>query len=345
MTSVGLVLQGGGALGAYEYGAVSCLCEMGLKPIAVTGVSIGAINAAAIAGARNGDIVKSLKELWSSITIPQVPFMNEHMQEILSMFGTPNFYKLRTDVLNMQHWTSLCDVAPMRETLARICDFDQINNLNHMRFAVTATHVAEGTSARFSNYDTKITPDHILASGSLPPGFPMTQIDGKWYWDGGLFDNTPLRPMIDMLTPDEANWLPIIVIDLFPTSDAVPTNLIETKNRMMEISFENKFWDDFGGPDGLIAYAELLQNLDQELSPNSPLRNNQYFRHLMAYRCLKNLKVLRSRHVPMTGGMDFSQAGIQSRYESGYQAAKDFLASPQGASLVPQQAPQFLRAS
>jgi NTE family protein len=344
MSSIGLVLQGGGALGAYEYGAITCLVDAGLKPVAVTGVSIGAINAAAVAGARNGDIAQSLKELWSAITIPAVPFLTDHMQEMLSMFGTRNFYKLRTDILNMASWTSLCDVAPMRETLKRICDFDQINNPAHMRFAVTATHVAEGTSARFSNKETKITPDHILASGSLPPGFPMTQIEDKWYWDGGLFDNTPLRPMIDLLTPEEADWLPIVVIDLFPTSDAVPTNLIEIKNRMMEISFENKFWDDFGGPEGLVAYAQLLHDLDKELPASSALRQRGAFKHLMAYRCLKNLKVIRSLHVPMTGGMDFSAAGVGARFERGYQAAREFLASAEGASLQPQFPPQLRRA-
>ena len=100
MTAIGLVLQGGGALGAYEYGAVTSLCEAGLTPVAVTGVSIGAINAAAIAGARKGDIAASLNRLWSEITIRQVPFLLQELQETLSMFGTPNFYTLRTDFYN-----------------------------------------------------------------------------------------------------------------------------------------------------------------------------------------------------------------------------------------------------
>jgi NTE family protein len=335
MTAIGLVLQGGGALGAYEYGAITSLCEAGLQPVAVTGVSIGAINAAAVAGARNGDIPASLKALWSEITIRQIPFMLKELQETLSMFGTPNFYKLRTDFYDMQNWTSLCDITPMRGTLARLCDFRQINDAKHMRFAVTATHVARGTSARFTNTETTITPDHILASGSLPPGFPMTKIDDDWYWDGGLFDNAPLRPMIDMLTPEEAERLPIVVIDLFPTHDAVPTNLTEIKNRMMEISFENRFWDDFGGPEGLIDYAQMIDDLDKELPQASKLRARKAFRKLMEFRCLKNLKVIPSAHVPMTGGMDFSEQGIKTRYEGGYDAAKRFLASDAGRPLLP----------
>lgn len=339
MTAIGLVLQGGGALGAYEYGAVTCLFEAGLRPVAVTGVSIGAINAAVIAGAPRGDIAANLKALWSAITIPDVPMLPRQQQETLSMFGTPNFYNLRTDYFNILNWTSLCDVSPMRATLKRLCDFDQISNPKHMRFAVTATSVADGTSVRFANTDTKITPDHILASGSLPPGFPMTRVDGNWYWDGGLFDNTPLRPMIDLLTPDEAQTLPILVIDLFPTHDAVPSNLGEIKNRMMEISFENRFWDDYGGPDGLVAYAQMIDELDKELPQNSRLRSQEAFRKLIAFRCLKNLKVIPSPHVPMTGGMDFSEYGIQTRFERGYTAAVKFLESDAGRALKPEPMP------
>ena len=126
MTAIGLVLQGGGTFGAYEYGAVTSLCEAGVTSVAITGVSIGAINAAAIAGARKGDIPASLSKLWSEITIRQVPFLLQELQEALSMFGTPNFYTLRTDFYNVPNSTSLCDVAPMRATLTRLCDFEQI---------------------------------------------------------------------------------------------------------------------------------------------------------------------------------------------------------------------------
>jgi NTE family protein len=342
MTAIGLVLQGGGALGAYEYGAVTRLVEAGLRPVAVTGVSIGAINAAAIAGAPHGDIARNLKQLWSAIAICDIPLLPRQQQEMLSLFGTPNFYTLRNDFMNFANWTSLCDVTPMRATLERLCDFEQINNPKNMRLAVTATCVTDGSSVRFSNTDMKITPDHILASGSLPPGFPMTKIDGGWYWDGGLFDNTPLRPMIDLLTPEEVHTLPIIVIDLFPTHDAVPSNLTEIKNRMMEISFENRFWDDYGGPDGLIAHARMLDDLEKELPQNSRLRGDDQFRKLMAFRCLKNLKVIPSPHVPMTGGMDFSERGIHMRFDCGYAAATKFLESDGGRALQPDVVPMRL---
>ena len=321
MTAIGLVLQGGGALGAYEFGVVTHLVEQGLKPVAVTGVSIGAINAAAIAGARDGDIAKTLRELWRTITLNDQPLVPEKYQEFLSAFGIPSFYKLRNDWFNAMNWVALCDTSPMHKTLSEIVDFDRLNQPDKVRFSVTATNVKSGLSVRFSNQTTTITPDHILASGSLPPGFPMTEIDGEYYWDGGLFDNTPLRPLVEMLTPEETESLPIIVVDLFPTKDAIPTNLMETKNRLMEISFENKFWDDFGGPDGLVQYAKMLGELDRELSADSPIRQSAQFHRMMQYRSLKNLKVINSEHVPMTGGMDFSENGVKRRYDAGYKAA------------------------
>jgi NTE family protein len=238
MTEIGLVLQGGGALGAYEYGVVTRLVELGLRPKAVTGVSIGAINAAAIAGAPHGQIAENLHRLWKAITLTQVPWLPEDRQATLSMFGNPNFYRSRADFYNLAQWTSLCDVSPMLATLDGICDFKLINDPTHMRFAVTATNIRTGGQVTFSNYfpdtarvtrddpnkierdnqsshRTSITAKHVIASGSLPPGFPATEIDGEYYWDGGLFCNTPIEALLDLLNQDEVESLPIFVINLF----------------------------------------------------------------------------------------------------------------------------------
>ena len=122
MPKMGLVLQGGGALGAYEYGAVTRLVELGWHPVAVTGVSIGAASAAAVAGAPNGDICRSLKRLWEAITLHQVPFWPPERQTTFSAFGNPRFWRMRYDVFSYPDWTSLYDVSPMRETLAEVCD-------------------------------------------------------------------------------------------------------------------------------------------------------------------------------------------------------------------------------
>jgi len=340
MQKMALVLQGGGALGAYEYGVVTRLVELGWQPVAVAGVSIGAINAAAIAGARGGDVAAGLKRLWETITMKAIPFWPPDQQAFFSMWGNPRFYQLRTDYLKIMEWTSLCDVSPMRETLKGLLDFDQINDWRHMRMSVTATNVATGGQVSFSNHVTdpsaahrvtprvqklRITPDHILASGSLPPGFPMTQIDGVHYWDGGLFDNTPIESLLDLLDEDEIETLPIFVLNLFPTHGGIPTNMMEVKGRMMEITYENRFWARYEEPEsGLIPFTDMLLRLEHELPKDSSVRSSEAFRRLRRLRALKNLQVISAEHTGMAGGTDFSAYGIEQRFNIGYQAVDDY---------------------
>jgi NTE family protein len=352
MPKMGLVLQGGGALGAYEYGAVTRLVELGWQPVAVTGVSIGAITAAAVAGARDGDICRSLRQLWDAITLKELPFWPPQNQALFSLFGNPKFWRFRSDYFNVSQWTSVCDVTPMRETLAFLCDFDRLNDAKNMRMAVTATNVVTGNQVIFSNYvgnddarhyvtprvsQVRLTPEHILASGSLPPGFPMTVIDGIPYWDGGIFDNTPIEAMLDILNDDEIEDLPLFVVDLFATHSEPPKNLKEVQERMLEISYESRFLiehSDMQG--GLTAFTSMLEEIQRELPHNSPLRKNEAFRRLMRLKALKNIKVIEADHAPMTGGMDFSPFGVRRRYESGYEAVNKIFAKEESvARLAP----------
>jgi NTE family protein len=342
MPKMGLILQGGGALGAYEHGAVERLIELGWQPVAVSGVSIGATTAAAVAGARDGDIRASLQRLWDAITLTPAPFWPEERQAVFSIFGNPGFWRSRTDYFNLHQWTNLCDVSPMRQTLATICDFERLNDPANMRMAVTATNVMTGDQVTFSNYVANtdalsyvtpklmratLTPDHILASGSLPPGFPMTVIDGVAYWDGGLFDNTPIESLLDMLNEDEIEHLPIFVVDLFPTHAVLPANLTEVQERMLEISFESRFLVHHADADGSLApFTSMLEEIERDLPADSPVRGREAFRRLFRMRALKNLRVIEAEHAPMTGGMDFSTFGVKRRYESGRQAVDKFFA-------------------
>jgi len=341
MPKMALVLQGGGALGAYEYGAVTRLVEIGWEPVAVTGVSIGAATTAAVAGARDGDICRSLKALWEAITIATVPFWPADRQATFSAFGNPGFWRTRSDLHNYRRWTSLYDVAPMRETLSRVCDFDRLNDSSNMRVAVTATNVQTGNQVSFANYVVnrdalhyvtprvalvRLTPDHILASGSLPPGFPMTVIDGVPYWDGGLFDNTPIEPLLDLLDNDELDHLPIFVVNLFATHSEPPTNLREVNERMLEISFESRFLLAHADADGsLTEFTNMIEELMQALPPESPVRSRESYRRLARLRAFKNIRVIEAEHAPMTGGMDFSAHGVSIRYDSGRRAVDKFM--------------------
>lgn len=338
MKPMALVLQGGGALGAYEYGAVTALIEEGWQPVAVTGVSIGALTTAAVAGAKGRDVTASLRGLWDAITLQPVPFVPRPLQASLSLFGDPGFWTPRYDYLTYPTWTSYCDVSPMRQTLDALCDFDQLNDPSFVRLSVTATDILTGGQVTFSNVApppsradapverTRLTADHFLASGSLPPGFPMTIIDGRAYWDGGLFDNTPIQALLDLLSDEEIDSLPIFVVDLFPTSDAVPANLKEVQERMLEISYENRFWAQQAGTVGNAdQFVAMLETLRADLPQDSAARRNPSFQRLQRLRALKNLRVIEAPHSPMNGFMDFSAYGVGERFRAGHDAALHLL--------------------
>lgn len=336
MKKMALVLQGGGALGAFEYGVVTKLVELGWQPVAVSGVSIGAVNAAAIAGAKDGDIVASLHAMWDAITLPTVPWMPAAMQGNLSLMGNPNFWRSRTDFLDIMGWTSLCSTDPMYDTLSRRLDFAQINNEKHMRMAVTATNLHTGGPTTFSNHlaqqahadadnhtamRVQITPAHIMASGALPPGFPAARIDDNFYWDGGMFSNTPIDAMLNLLAPEEIDALPIFVVDLFPTAgQPEPKNLLEVQTRATALQYQNRFWAEYGGSAGLAGFIAMLEELEHELPAKSPLRKRAAFEWLARLRALKNIRIIESAAAPAGGDHDFSQYGVRKACEAGRSA-------------------------
>jgi len=355
-----LVLQGGGALGAYEYGVVTKLVEMGWEPVAVSGVSIGAVNAAAIAGAKDGDIAASLKSVWDQITIKTWPFLPANMQANFSLFGNPNFWQSRTDYLQMGSWDSLCDTRPMYRTLAQHIDFDRINEveangLPKVRLAVTATSLETGGPMTFSNYlngtgaipvtdaegrcigklnavKRKIEAAHIMASGALPPGFPPVMIEDCAYWDGGLFSNTPIDALLNLLTEEEYDKLPIFTIDLFATNNLpVPKNLIEVQTRAVAMQYENRFWAAFGGSAGLKGFLGMLAKLEEELPQDSVLRQGAGNPEAAAWNWLRRMKALKNIHIvqgapaPSGGDHDFSAYAVDAAYQAGRTAARSFV--------------------
>jgi NTE family protein len=227
LVEVGVVLQGGGALGAYECGALDALLELmdgyaaegrnvALKVVA--GVSIGALNAACVVGSKSrADARRRLDALWDDLTLEAPPFWPANAQRDLAYFGLPSFYMPRPDFWNLAHWTHVYDTRPLLGTLARHVDFDALN-ASPTAFVATAVEVMTGQVHLFSNKAVngtpplKIDPRHVLASGSLPPGFPWIAINGVQYWDGGIVDNTPLSVAIDAFSddPDAARMLVVI---------------------------------------------------------------------------------------------------------------------------------------
>ncbi|MDE5453506.1 patatin-like phospholipase family protein [Bradyrhizobium sp. CSA112] len=252
-----LVLQGGGALGSYQAGAFQALCRSGFEPEWVAGISIGAVNAAIIAGNGPETRVDRLKEFWEMVSSP-VPWnpvasgdrarslFNETSAALIATFGVPGFFTPRIPPAPL--WPpgspqsqSYYDTAPLKKTLERLVDFDRINDLK-MRLSVGAVGVASGNLRYFDNFEfrklgKKIGPEHIMASGALPPGFPSIVIEGEHYWDGGIASNTPL----DYVLAGENNRdLLIFQVDLFSARGEVPTSLLEAAEREKDIRYSSR---------------------------------------------------------------------------------------------------------
>jgi NTE family protein len=252
-----LVLQGGGALGSYQAGAFQALCRSGFEPEWVAGISIGAINAAIIAGNDNETRVDRLKEFWELVSSP-VPWhpvlngersrsvFNETSAAIIATFGVPGFFTPRIPPAPL--WPqgspqalSYYDTAPLKKTLERLVDFDRINDLK-CRFSVGAVGVTSGNFRYFDNVEfkrqgKKIGPEHVMASGALPPGFPAILIDDEYYWDGGIASNTPLDYVLDAGTDRD---LLIFQVDLFSARGLLPETLLEAAEREKDIRYSSR---------------------------------------------------------------------------------------------------------
>lgn len=325
-----LVLQGGGALGAYEYGVVKALYEQkGFAPDIIAGVSIGAVSAAVLVGAKDGP-VRGMGQLWDRLTVPELPFVPDQLQLMMSLPNNSGMYKLNQNLFfSPQSVTSFCDTTPLYDTLKTLVDFDLLNDPSTPQLIVTATDIATGMIESFSNREQEITSEHIVASGSLPPSFPMTKIGNKYYWDGGLYSNTPLAPAFNALERlgNEDSEREIIMVELFPQKGAIPATMSEVYNRMSQISFESKIRYDANQYSTLNDYIDLIRAINEELPQNSQLRQNESYQKLMGYKKIQRLTVIRHTEPELlTGGADFTQKSITKRIEQGYKDAKQQLA-------------------
>ncbi len=247
-----LVLQGGGALGAYQAGVFQALSKAGSEPTWVAGISIGAINAAIIAGNAPGERLARLQEFWTLVTSGWSfgpPSTTDAFRAILGdasvgwamTTGVPGFFTPRTVSPLLQsaggpEALSFYDSGPLRTTLERLVDFDRIN-ARETRLSVGAVNIRTGNFAYFDNAHQKLGPEHIMASGALPPGLPPVEIDGEWYWDGGLVSNTPLEYVLDQNTTDD---LVIYQVDLFNARGPMPKSLQEAAEREKDIRFSSR---------------------------------------------------------------------------------------------------------
>jgi NTE family protein len=247
-----LVLQGGGALGAYQAGVYEALCTAYREITWVAGISIGAINAALIAGNPPELRVQRLREFWEHVTSSMpVMFGNaiQHPRETVNdlsaaqgmLLGVPGFFRPRIPPAPLQPRGTLAaisyyDTKPLRETLDRLVDFDRINS-GPTRLSLGAVNVRNGNFKYFDSANMALDARHVMASGALPPGFPPVEIDGEHYWDGGLVSNTPLQYVLDQPSPDHRT---IFQVDLFAASGALPATLAEVADREKDIRFSSR---------------------------------------------------------------------------------------------------------
>jgi NTE family protein len=317
-----LVLQGGGALGAYELGAARALYEKDdFVPDVIAGVSIGAITAVLLARPAQGlKPLQALEAFWQRVAVPGLAFP-QTLRQYASILGNPNFFVPRLDYFALPTWTNIYDTAPLRHTLAQLVDLEALaDRTADPGLLVSATDVAEGQINYFYSREQELSLDHIVASGSLPPSFPMTVIEGKSYWDGGLFDNTPLGAVLDRLDGTVGVDRTVYVVNLFPNKMPIPRILLEVTERVQSLQFANKTLEDVKLMRRFDEVAELMEVLGN-LPETDPLKDNP------AYKAVKNRGYVRvPRIVPITrpeqvGGFDasdFSPETIQQRAAEGY---------------------------
>jgi NTE family protein len=401
-----IVLQGGGALGAYEYGVLQALYEArgkNFKPAIITGVSIGAVNAAVLAGAE--DPLGTLDRLWRedfAVLEPTTSFSEQfkHMQlmppifqpylsslssmlevlphmlqpvfqqltppvfqQYISSLGNESMYRLRPEyfyapLVAAFFNTSIYDTSPLKDTLTRLIDLDKLNNESQV--VVTALNVEKGELTRFGNTLSiqtggeyanadSLSIEHILASSSLPPSFPMTEINGGSYWDGALHASLPLSEAINCLerVDDGSREVEreLIVVELVPRAGQKPTNMPEVVSRFSNIIFASKLELDEALFDKYSQYIELIEQIDLLVSTiqadddlskkvdaalsarDANVTVERIRDHAGYQKLIEHRKIDSFRRIPFTAGhelrkaSDFSKATIEARIEAGRQEA------------------------
>ncbi len=253
---VALMLQGGGALGSYQVGVYKALTEAQCLPSWICGVSIGAINGALIAGNAPEKRLERLEEFWALVSsrptpgwpfnaLPTDPLQALHaaLSGLMTLsMGQPGFFSPRlinpwlVGASDGAQTTSFYDSNELHKTLTRLVDFERLNS-GEMRLSVGAVNVANGNNIFFDTAKERLTPEHIMASGALPPALPMIQIGDDFYWDGGIVSNTPLQYLLDQ--DDDVRSL-VFQVDLFSAKGAVPTQMTQVMTRQKDITYSSR---------------------------------------------------------------------------------------------------------
>jgi NTE family protein len=344
---VALLLQGGGALGAYQAGVYEALLHAGIEPSWIAGISIGAINSGIIAGNPRERRIERLRAFWEQVseadwsdfwtaglTDPTVRgWLNQLSAGRTLSNGAPGFFTPRTpppllQVTGAPGATSWYDTSPLRGTLERLIDFDRIN-AREMRFSVGAVNVRTGNFKYFDNATDVIGPLHIMASGALPPAFPAVEIDGEPYWDGGMVSNTPLDWVLS--SRSDLDTL-VFQVDLWSARGEPPQTLTEVGVRMKDIQYSSRTraaTDAFRRQQHLRSvFNELLAQMPAELAATPQAR-------MLAQVCdpaVYNIVQLVYRAKSYEGeskDYEFSRRTMEEHWAAGLRDAEKTLAHPE----------------
>ena len=343
--SKALVLQGGGALGAYQAGVFEALIESDSKLDWVAGVSIGAINAALIAGNAPHQRVARLREFWdllSSGPAQRLPLgwgdramLNQWSAASAVLVGIPGFFRPRLDPSLLLGGAapvlSYYDAAPLKATLERLVDFDRINR-REMRLSMGAVDLRSGNSIYFDNVDPvhPIRVEHIMASAALPPGFAPVRIDGQDYWDGGIVSNTPLQYVLD--TFPRTQRLVVLQVDLFSARGPMPTTLSEVIERQKDITYSSRTRMNTNTAAANINLQQSLADLIEKL-PRA-LQGDPSVAALRAHLTHKPIDIVHLIYRDKAYELDskdyeFSRSMVKEHWEAGARDMRNTIAHPE----------------
>lgn len=326
-----LVFQGGGALGAYQAGVYQALHEAGIAPDWLIGTSIGAINAALIAGNPLDKRVGALREFWQRMSDKSVWHDWTGLQQLAQSLsyastislGVPGFFEPNAVAFMGPHVPLGVDhagyysTAPLQKTLTELIDFDLLNS-NRPRLMVGAAHVRTSRMTYFDSRELPLDVRHIMASGALPPAFPAVRIDGELYWDGGILSNTPTEAIFD--DNPRRNSI-IFAVHMWNPVGPEPETIWQVLHRQKDIQYSSRIATHISRQ----LQTHRLRHIIQQLAHYLPddVRNRDDVRELAAYGCLTRMHVVRLlapglAHEDHTKDVDFSPSGIRQRWDAGY---------------------------
>ncbi|WP_163649766.1 patatin-like phospholipase family protein [Modicisalibacter sp. 'Wilcox'] len=340
-----LVLQGGGALGAYQAGVYQALSEADIEPDWVVGTSIGAINAALIAGNHRRDVLARLEDFWTRVAQPSSSrgAALEHYETELAKFlalttGVPGFFHPRPlwELPLTHNWwgtpPSFYDVAPLERTLETLVDFERLGTRNLQdgkRLSVGAVNISRGTMRYFDSHDEPLSARHVMASGALPPAFPPVWVDGEAYWDGGLCSNTPIDYVLESERPGTDMAVNCYVIDLWSPRGPVPETISDAMHREKDIQYATRAGHNLHFLKEINRLREALRKLGKHL-PDAA-RDDDEVAALLGLARQSPVNIVRllapAREAETAQkDIDFSYSTIMERWRAGYHDMKGALA-------------------